>query len=114
MTASRSSASNGPKREAAKSPRIKSKARAILAFAVERSRTAKDWVELHNALFGIGGKANELLSTPATRTAFCKTKESQQVYALLDKLPAPPAKPFDDFSVTANGAISVRLPRSVH
>jgi predicted HicB family RNase H-like nuclease len=85
-----------------------------LAFAEQRVREAADWMELSNSLFGPGGKATEAFSTQAERTAFCKTQEYKRILALLDRLPAPPAKEFMELTASANGAISVRLPRSVH
>jgi hypothetical protein len=93
---------------------IATKARALLEFAKARAAECGDWVELHNALFGIGGKATELLPTESERTAFSQTAECKAIFALFDKLPAPAPRQFGDFLATANGAISVRLPRSVH
>jgi len=93
---------------------IAAKARRVLKFAEERVRQSADWVELHNALYGIGGKATELFATEAERTAFCKTPEYRRISKLMDTLPAPPVKGFAELVSTANGAISVRLPRSVH
>ncbi len=90
------------------------KARELLAFARLRAQQAADWVDLHNALFGLGGKANELFPAEPDRMAFSQTEECKQIFALLDSLPAPPAKDFGELLATANGAISVRLPRSVH
>jgi hypothetical protein len=71
-------------------------------------------VELHNALFGLAGKATELLTTPSDRTAFSQTAECKRIFALLDGLPTPPVKDFGELLATAHGAISVRLPQSVH
>jgi hypothetical protein len=93
---------------------IAAKARVLLAFAEQRAQQAADWVELHNALFGIGGKATELLTTESERTAFGQTAECKRIFAPLDKLPAPAVKEFGELLATANGAISVRLPRSGH
>jgi hypothetical protein len=93
---------------------VAAKARRLLAFAEQRARQSADWVELHNALFGLGGKATELLTTESERTAFARTKESKRIFALLDGLPQPAVKDFGELLATANGAISVRLPRSVH
>jgi hypothetical protein len=95
-------------------PHVAAKARQLLAFAEQRARHAADWVELHNALFGIGGKATELLKTEGERTAFSQTAECKRIFALLDSLAPPTAKDFGELLATANGAISVRLPRSVH
>jgi hypothetical protein len=93
---------------------VAAKARALLEFAEQRAQQAADWVELHNALFGLGGKATELLTTESDRTAFARTAECKRIFALLDGLPPPAVKEFGELLATANGAISVRLPRSVH
>lgn len=96
------------------SAKVDAKTRQLLAFAQERARQAADWVELHNALFGLSGKATELLATESERTAFARTPECQRIFALLDGLPPPAVKDFGTLLATAHGAISVRLPRSVH
>jgi hypothetical protein len=96
------------------SSRIVAKARAVLEFAQQRAAKATDWIELSNALFGLGGKATELFATESERIAFCRTEEYKRVLALMDTLPHPPVKGFVDMVASANGAISVRLPRSVH
>lgn len=93
---------------------IAARARKVLEFAEERCRQASDWMDLHNALFGLGGKATVAFSTEAERTAFCKTPEYKRILALLDGLPSPAVKEFVELAASANGAISVRLPRSVH
>jgi hypothetical protein len=96
------------------SARIVAKARQALEFAQQRAAKATDWIELSNALFGMGGKATELFPTESERTAFCRTEEYKQILALMNTLPHPPVKGFVDMIASANGAISVRLPRSVH
>src|SRR5262245_16999079 len=93
---------------------ILSRARQLLAFAEEEAARAADWVELHNALFGIGGRAVILFPTEAERTALSRTPEYKKVLALMDGLPAPTVKEFAERLSSANGANSVRLPRSVH
>jgi hypothetical protein len=101
-------------RKLAKRNSIATKARALLELTEQRAQQAADWVELQNALFGLGGKATELLTTESERTAFARTAECKRIFALLDKLPPPAVKEFGELLATANGAISVRLPRSVH
>jgi HicB family len=103
-----------PKKKARVSRTIVAKAREVLAFAEQRAREAADWVELSNAVFGLAGKATLAFATEAERTAFCKTEEYKRILALMDTLPAPPVKELIDLTASANGAISVRLPRSVH
>jgi hypothetical protein len=102
------------KKKTKPSPRVVAKARNLLKFAQQRATQATDWIELSNALFGLGGKATELFPTESERTAFCRTEEYQRILALMDTLPQPQAKGFVEMIASANGAISVRLPRSVH
>ncbi len=96
------------------SPAIVAKARKVLEFAEQKAKEGLNWVEMHNAIFGIAGKATELFPTEAERTAFCRTAERKRISALMDTLPMPEPKGFVDMIATANGAISVRLPRSIH
>lgn len=95
-------------------PKIVAKAQRVLEFAEHQAREVNDWVELQNALFGVGGKATELFTNETERTAFCRTKQYKQILALMDTLPTPAPKEFVELLSSANGAISVRLPRSVH
>ena len=101
-------------RESRISPRIVAKARQVLEFTQQRAARAADWIEVSNALFGPGGKATELFATASQRTAFARTEEYKQILRLMDTLPQPRAKGFVEMASSANGAISVRLPRSVH
>jgi hypothetical protein len=93
---------------------IRARARQVLAFAEKRARETASWVDLSNALFGVAGKATEAFSTERDRTAFCKTSEYKRILAIMDTLPAPPVKEIVELTASANGSISVRLPRSVH
>jgi hypothetical protein len=101
-------------KKSAVSPKLRAKARDVLAFAEERAQRASDWVELHNALYGIGGKATELFPTEEERTAFCRTAEYKRINALFSRLPHPPVRDMDEPPEPTNGTISLRLPRSVH
>jgi hypothetical protein len=102
------------RKKAQVSRRIVARAREILAFAEQRAREAADWMELSNALFSPNGKATLAFTTEEERTAFSKTQEYKRILALLDTLPSPPVQEIVDLTASANGAISVRLPRSVH
>ncbi len=102
------------KKKSVVSRKVVEKARELLTFAEERAEQAEDWVALHNALFGMGGKATELFATETERTAFAQTPECKRIFALMDRLPQPAVKDFPELLATANGAISVWLPRSVH
>jgi hypothetical protein len=101
-------------RDANVSPKIRAKARAVLAFAEQHGGQTANWLELSNALFGPGGKATVAFPSERERTAFCKTEEYKRILAVMDRLPAPPVKEVVRLTASANGAISVRLPRSVH
>ena len=96
------------------SPRIVAKAQQVLDFAEQRVGEAADWVEMSNSLFGLGGQATQAFPTERERTAFCKTAQYKRILTLMDRLPAPPVKGLVELAASANGAISVRLPRSVH
>jgi hypothetical protein len=96
------------------SARIVAKARKLLEFAQQRAAQAADWIELSNALFGLGGKATELFSKESERTALCRTEEYKRILTLMDTLPQPQVHGFVEMVASAHGAISVRLPRSVH
>jgi hypothetical protein len=93
---------------------ITTRARQVLEFAQARAEKVADWLELHFALFGVGGKATELFPTEAERTAFSRTAEYKKLFRLLDGLPRPIEQETRELISSANGAISVRLPRSVH
>src|SRR5438093_4564318 len=94
------------KKKAEVSISVSKKARQLLAFAQEQAEQAEDWVALHNALFGIGGKATEVFATESERTAFSKTPECKRIFALMDSLPRPPVKDFPELLATANGKAS--------
>jgi hypothetical protein len=94
--------------------RIAAKARQALEFAESKAKEVPDWLELHFALFGVDGKASELFPTEAERSAFLRTTEYKRINALMNTLPHPKKDEMKEMISSANGAISVRLPRSVH
>ena len=79
---------------------------------VEREKMTP--AEAVREILRLGGKATALFPTEAERTALARTPEYKRVLALLDGLPPPAVQDFAELLATANGAISVRLPRSVH
>lgn len=93
---------------------IAAKARQVLEFAEVKAKEVSDWLELHFALFGVGGKATELFPTEAERSAFLRTAEYKRINALMNTLPHPKKDEIKELVSSAHGAISVRLPRSVH
>jgi len=93
---------------------IAAKARQVLEFAQSKAKEVSDWLELHFALFSVDGKATELFPTEAERSAFLRSAEYKSILALMDTLPQPKTNEMRELVSSANGAISVRLPRSVH
>jgi hypothetical protein len=96
------------------SKQVVARARQVLEFAESRAGGVADWLELHFALFGVEGKATELFPTEAERAAFLRTAEYKRLLKLMDTLPRPNNAEIREMVSSANGAISVRLPRSVH
>ena len=93
---------------------VAAKARQVLEFAESKAKEVSDWLELHFALFGVDGKATEFFPTEAERSAFLRSAEYKRINALMDTLPHPKKSEIKELVSSANGAISVRLPRSVH
>lgn len=94
----------------------KNRAKEALAFARERAKTAENWIDLHNALFGIGGRLVELFPAESDRTAFARTGEYTEIMELIEGLRGErgdPA-PISELVSRANGVINVRLPRTIH
>jgi hypothetical protein len=96
------------------SARIIAKARQVLEFAQQRAASAEDWIELSNALYGVDGKPTESFPTEAERSAYMRTAEYKRILALMDTLPHPKKNDIQELVSNVNGAISLRLPRSVH
>jgi hypothetical protein len=87
------------------------KADEALAFARRKAAEARDWRELHNALYGIGGKLGELFPTQAGRARFAKTEQHREIVALLEQLQGEEGpEPLPE----ASGRFVLRLPRSLH
>lgn len=97
-----------------RSQAIAARAAEVLEFAASRAREVSDWLQLHFALFGVNGKATALFPTEAERLAFLRTAEYKRILTLMDTLPRPQKQAIRELVSSANGAISVRLPRSVH
>ncbi len=95
---------------------IEARAHGLLAYARRAAESASSWVELSNAVFGVGGRYVQLFATESERLAASKSDPVKQVWDLIwqvrDRLgdPAPLAGQFEH----VQGHISVRLPRSMH
>jgi predicted HicB family RNase H-like nuclease len=94
-----------------KKGRVKTPAEQALERAQEivASGARATWVDLHNALFGIGGVCVELFPTVSARTAFSKTPEHGQIMKLLENLPDTGLK-----RPEASGKLLIRIPKSLH
>jgi hypothetical protein len=90
------------------------RAQEVLAYAQQQAAGCRDWVQLHNAIFGLGGKATEEFPTESDSTRFAATTECKEIHALMEKLPYPPVAGVEELLAHAHGAISVRLPKSAH
>ena len=93
--------------------KTQTKAKEALDFVKEKAKTCETWIELHNAVFGIGGKFTELFPTQSERVQFTKTEEFGKLQELIGSLPGP-AKSADDDLANANGTMIVRGPKSLH
>ncbi|HUG18917.1 MAG TPA: toxin-antitoxin system HicB family antitoxin [Planctomycetaceae bacterium] len=93
--------------------KIQQKAAAMLKYAQSAKRGCKTWYDLHNKVFGVGGKLSELFPTKPERLAFSRTVEAAKIHALIESLPGDDPE-FSRTLENANGRILVRVPKSVH
>ncbi|TWT58916.1 HicB family protein [Thalassoglobus neptunius] len=79
--------------------------------ALDRARKvaakSSNWIEFHNALFGIGGIMGELFPSQTERTRFSKTHEYQEICKMMESMQGPEV---DEYS----GNFALRLPKSLH
>lgn len=92
---------------------MQSRHKKALEFAEERAKHCENWIELSNAVFGIGGKFGELFPTQSERIQFTKSDEYAKIQELIGSLPGP-GKSVDDDVADANGTMIVRGPKSLH
>lgn len=90
------------------------------ARAVEAARalatTCTTWIEMHNALFGLGGVCSQLFVSEADRTGFGRSREFAEIQELIGQARERCGDPSNLASelTSANGRILVRVPRSMH
>lgn len=85
----------------------------FLDFARQQARKTKTWIDLHNAIFGIGGKFSELFPEQSERLACSKTDEFAKVQELIrDAQGNDPSKGLPD--APFSGKFVLRLPSSMH
>jgi hypothetical protein len=94
-------------------PKIQAKARELLAYAREQARQCKNSSQFFNAIYGKGGKANELFATDSERAAFLRTGENKEIRRLKLMLPDPPVQPGGELMTNGNQGVILRLPKSV-
>ena len=105
---------------------MKPKSRPKVSKAIaDKARQALEFAQTHVAecgrLAGIafrpvrrGRQGYGVVPDRSRRLASSRTAEYKQIFRLLDQLPRPTEKETSELISSANGAISVRLPRSVH
>ncbi len=87
----------------------------LLAFARQLADQGADWIEVHNAIFGIGGKFGQLFTTAPERSRFFKTAENKEIARVIDELQGGDDNtPFEEIMANVNGRLLVRVPRSIH
>jgi hypothetical protein len=92
-----------------------SKEQQLLAYARQVADQGADWIELHNAVFGIGGKFSRLFATRPERTRFLKSPEYKEIARMIAKLQGGnDDTPFEEILTNVNGRLLVRVPRSIH
>ncbi len=90
---------------------IAARGQQLVAFAKELQRSGFNWLQAQNALYGPGGKYQELFSTPQDRTAFSGSVADKELNLLLESLPEPESQ---SPAREASGKLLVRMPKSVH
>ncbi|HJT33248.1 MAG TPA: toxin-antitoxin system HicB family antitoxin [Pirellulales bacterium] len=73
-------------------------------------------MEIHNALFGVGGRFAELFSTEAQRAAFARTPEFKQILQIVESAREDEGDPdaLARMMSTASGTTTLRIPKSLH
>ena|SRR5260221_14602741 len=67
-------------------PNFETKANQFLAFAREQAKYAPSWIDLENALFGIGAKMSELFPERAERSRFMKSAQFEAIMAIVEEV----------------------------
>ena len=95
----------------ARKAKTQTPAQELLAIARVEAKKSKTWIELSNAIYGLGGPFGRLFPDPTSRTAFAKSPEYKEVSALIDSLSGPDE---DRSGPVARGKLLLRLPVSLH
>lgn len=92
---------------------VDDRANDLLEFARKKKRSSKTWIDLHNRIYGIGGKLVEFFPHEKDRIAFAKTAAAKEIGELIDSFDGDDSG-FSEVRNNANGKILVRVPKSVH
>jgi hypothetical protein len=102
------------KTKARVTPKIKTKAKQLLAFAQEKAKVCNYANELFNAIFGPKGQATIVFPDESEREAFFRTREYREIRKLEDGLPMPAPRDVGDLLAGADLFLNLRVPRSVY
>jgi hypothetical protein len=86
---------------------VEQRARELLKLAQKESAEAESWIDLHNAIYGIGGHLGKLFPAAADRLALSKMPEFQEIARLISDAR-------DSHGPPASGKFVLRLPESLH
>ena len=82
----------------------------LLEFAQATAKTSTTWMQLHNAVYGLGGKFGELFPDQKSRVVFAKSPEFREIASLIGSLKGDDAED----AVLPSGKFLLRLPESMH
>jgi len=91
--------------------------KSVLNAAKRKAKTVKNWHELHNAIFGIGGLVSQKFPSKKERLAFSKTEECKQITDMVTAMVESSQSGMAELSEAAersSGTLSLRLPASIH
>jgi predicted HicB family RNase H-like nuclease len=94
---------------------LQKRGRELLDVAKGAAAGAESWIEVHNAVFGIGAPYGQLFPTQGDRVAFGKSAEHKAIMEIIDGLRSEKGDPEPvAMYASANGHVSLRLPKTVH
>ena len=92
---------------------VATRAKVVLDEARQAAKQSSNWVEFHNAVFGLSGVASREFPEKAERTTFGTTDEFKQIMAMMEELDDDDDLPTQKMA-DASGTIVVRGPKSLH
>lgn len=95
-------------------PAMARRAKEFLALAKEVIAESNGWHDAHNRLFGPGTHFIRHFPTRDERMEFGRTPEADELKKILAEIPRAPAEEDDEAIKSANGHITLRVPKSLH